>query len=173
VRERKNWSTFDVAEEGVRPALIIEITSPETASIDRSNKLEEYDLAGVPLYVIVDSVTLRKQPSLRLLGFSQTPDGYQPLAPNERGWLWLDPVRVWLGIADQEIVCYDEAGTPLGDYRTLAVALVEETEARADAERQIAEAAQAREAAEHRAAAAEARIQELEAELRRLRGNDH
>lgn len=26
VRERKNWSTFDVAAEGVRPALIIEIT---------------------------------------------------------------------------------------------------------------------------------------------------
>ena len=41
LRARKNWSTFDVASEGVRPALIIEITSPEIASIDRSNKLEE------------------------------------------------------------------------------------------------------------------------------------
>ena|SRR3712207_241616 len=38
VRERKNWSTFDVATEGVRPALIIEVISPETAALDRSVK---------------------------------------------------------------------------------------------------------------------------------------
>jgi Uma2 family endonuclease len=41
VRARKNWSTFDVVEEGVRPDLIVEVTSPETAALDRSNKLEE------------------------------------------------------------------------------------------------------------------------------------
>ena len=28
VRERQNWGTFFVAKEGVRPALIIEVTSP-------------------------------------------------------------------------------------------------------------------------------------------------
>src|SRR5689334_12394382 len=56
VRERKNWSTFDVAREGVRPTLIIEVTSPETAAIDRSSKLEEYNLARVPLYVIIDTL---------------------------------------------------------------------------------------------------------------------
>src|SRR5918911_1104026 len=103
VRARKNWSTFDVAAEGVRPALIIEITSPETASIDRSNKLEEYDLAGVPLYVIVDSVMLRKEPALRLLGYTQTPNGYQVLPPNERGRIWLAPARTWLGVEQNEI----------------------------------------------------------------------
>jgi Uma2 family endonuclease len=155
VRARKNWSTFDVATEGVRPALIIEITSPETASIDRSNKLEEYDLAGVPLYVIVDTVMLRKEPALRLLGYTQTPDGYQVLPPNERGWLWLEPVRIWLGVERHEIVCYDEGGTPLGDYRALAEVLARETQARGEAER--------------RATAAEARIRELELELQRLR----
>jgi hypothetical protein len=169
-----------VTEEGVRPALIVEVTSPETASIDRSNKLEEYDLAGVPLYVIVDSVTLRKQPSLRLLGFTQTPDGYQTLPQNDRGWLWLAPVRVWLGIADQELVCYDETGTPLGDYRALAAALAAEAHSRADAEQRAAAEVQARTAAERqiaeaerRAAAAEARVLELEAELRRMRGEVH
>jgi len=54
----------------VRPALIIEVTFPETAGPDRSNKLEEYDLAGVPLYVIVDAFTLVTQPRLRLLGYN-------------------------------------------------------------------------------------------------------
>jgi Uma2 family endonuclease len=155
VRARKNWSTFDVAAEGVRPALIIEITSPETASIDRSNKLEEYDLAGVPLYVIVDTVMLRKEPALRLLAYTQTPNGYQVLPPDERGWIWLAPVRTWLGVEQHEIVCYDETGQPIGDYRALAEALTAETQARAEAER--------------RAETAEERIRELEAELQRLR----
>jgi Uma2 family endonuclease len=155
VRARKNWSTFDVAAEGVRPTLIIEITSPETASIDRSNKLEEYDLAGVPLYVIVDTFMLRKEPALRLLAYTQTPNGYQVLPPDERGRIWLAPVRTWLGVEQQEIVCYDETSQPLGDYRALAEALTAETQARAEAER--------------RAETAEARIRELEAELRRLR----
>ena len=34
LRERRDWSTFDVAEEGARPALMIEITSPETREND-------------------------------------------------------------------------------------------------------------------------------------------
>jgi colicin import membrane protein len=177
VRQRQNWSTFDVAREGVRPALIIEITSPETASIDRSNKLEEYDIAGVPLYVIVDTVVLRKRPILRLLGYTQTEDGYQVLPPNERGWLWLAPVQLWLGVAGNELVAYSATGSPLGDYQALAAALAEESAARAVAEQERAGAEQAREAAEQaqvaaeqRAAAAEAQLRELEAELRRLRG---
>jgi Uma2 family endonuclease len=172
VRERKNWSTFDVATEGVRPALIIEITSPETASIDRSHKLEEYDAAGVPLYVIIDTFTLRRQPALRLLGYSQSPNGYQVLSPNEQGWLWLEPVRVWLGVQQNVIVCYDEAGQPLGDYIGLAAALEAEAQARVQAEARAAAEAQARVQAEARAVMAEERLIQLEAELRRLRGTE-
>ncbi len=192
VRERKNWSTFDVADEGVRPALIVEITSPETAAIDRSAKLEEYTRAGVPLYVIVDTLVYERVPRLLILGYRQGPNGYQPLAADERGWLWLDPVRVWLGVADNEIVCYDEAGQPLGDYRELAAALATVTAARAaadrratvaerratEADRRATEASQRATEADRRAtaeaearAAAEARLRELEAALRELRGD--
>jgi hypothetical protein len=136
--------------------LIIEITSPETASIARSNKLEEYDLAGVPLYVVVDAVQLRKEPTLRLLAYTQTPTGYHVLPPNEHGWIWLAPARTWLGVTNQELVCYDADEKPLGDYRALAEALAAATRIRAEAER--------------RADAAEAHIRDLEAELQRLRG---
>jgi Uma2 family endonuclease len=155
VRERKKWSTFDVAIEGVRPDLIVELTSRETASIDRSDKLDEYDLAGVPYYVIIDAVTTRRQPTLRLLGYERGPMGYQVLVPDGRGRLWLPPIRVWLGIENDEIVCYNEHDQPLGDYRALALALEAEAEARA--------------AAERRADELEARMREMEAELRRLR----
>ncbi|GIW01228.1 Uma2 family endonuclease [Roseiflexus sp.] len=50
IREHKNWSAFDVAAEGVRPTVLIEITSPETREIDLTVKLDEYDLAGVEFY---------------------------------------------------------------------------------------------------------------------------
>jgi Uma2 family endonuclease len=178
VREReKNWSTFDVAAEGVRPALIVELTSPETAALDRSPKLEEYELAGVPLYVIIDGVARRREPTLRLFGFAQSPTGYRSLATDERGRLWLAPVRLWLGVEEDELVCYDEADRPLGDYRALAAALAAETRGRAEAERQVEDARRARVEAERRAEAeqqgrlaAEARLRALEDELRQLRG---
>jgi Uma2 family endonuclease len=169
VREPKNWSTFNVAEEGVRPALIIEVTSPETAALDRSAKLDEYELAGVPLYVIVDTVALR-QPVPRLLGYTRTPVGYQPLAPDERGRLWLAPVRLWLGVEGDEIVCYDEASRPQGDYRALAVAVTAAERARAEAERARGEAERRAEAEAAARAEAEARLRALEEELRQLRG---
>ena len=49
VRERQNWGTFSVVKEGVRPSLIIEVTSPKTRKGDMVDKVDEYALAGVPL----------------------------------------------------------------------------------------------------------------------------
>jgi colicin import membrane protein len=160
VRERKRWPTFNVAIEGARPALIIEVTSPETANVDRADKVDEYAEVGVPLYVIVDTYYFRKKLLQRLIGYQLTREGYQPLFPDERGWLWLEPVRVWLAITDGKVVCYDEQGQPFGDHAT-EVALRRAAEARAQAE------VEARVQAEGRAAEAEARIRALEEQLRR------
>lgn len=178
VRQRRDWSTFSVAEEGVRPALIIELTSPSTASLDRSTKLDEYAEAGVETYILIDTIRFRGSFALRLVGYTLTPVGYQPLAPDNRGRYWLAAARVWLGIEANEIVCYDEAGQPLGDYVTLTTTLraaeqraAAEAKARIAAEQRAAAEATARVAAEQRADTAEARLRALEAELRRLRGS--
>ncbi|MGB9751406.1 Uma2 family endonuclease [Roseiflexus castenholzii] len=182
VKERKNWSTFRVAEEGVRPALIVEITSPETRGHDVMTKVDHYEMAGVPLYVIVDGIERRGQLGVRLIGYTLTPEGYRMLAPDDQGRLWLAPVRVWLGVRDGDIICYDEAGNPLGDHLALAQALQEEERARRAAEAHAAEEERARRAAEARAAEeerarraaearaveAESRIRQLEAALRRM-----
>lgn len=149
VRERQPWSTFDVAAEGVRPALIIELTSPATAGLDRSDKLEQYELVAVPQYVIVDAVRGEQLVAPRLLGYRLGPAGYQGQAPDDRGRLWLEAARLWLGVADGELVCYDEANRPLGDYTALATALAAEQAARAGLE---------------------TRLRELEAELRQRSG---
>jgi Uma2 family endonuclease len=163
VRERKNWSTFDVAQEGTRPALIIEITSPETRGIDLIDKLDHYDIASVPLYVIVDAVERRGREMIRLMGHRQTETAYATLAPDERGWLWLEPVQLWLGVRDNEVYFFDADGVQMGDYVEVNAALVAAEERAALAEERATTEAHAR-------AVAEARIHELEAELRRLRG---
>ena len=46
VHDQRNWSTFDVAQEGVRPTLIIEVTSPETRVNDFVTKRDEYALGA-------------------------------------------------------------------------------------------------------------------------------
>lgn len=163
VRERRNWSTFDVAQEGARPALIIEVTSPETRRNDLYDKLMEYDQAGVAFYIIVDAYERRGVPNWRLLGFQNTPEGYLVLPPNERGRLWMEPVRLWIGLHNHHIECYDEAGNPIGDYVQVKAALTEAEARAAEAEKRAAAEAEAR-------AAAETRLRELEQELRRLRG---
>jgi Uma2 family endonuclease len=174
VRERRNWSTFDTAEEGTKPSLIIEITSPGTRNVDLISKVNEYAEAGVPYYVIVDTVRRKDQePYWRLLGYRLEDDSYVDFAPNEQGWLWLEPVRLWLALEGNRLVCYDENGRLLEDYTTVSLARAA-AEARADAaEAEAKEAkAQAEEATAHatkaeaRAEAAEARIGQLEALLK-------
>jgi Uma2 family endonuclease len=184
VRERRNWATFDVAQEGVRPALVIEVTSPQTRKLDLADKVDGYDRAGIPFYVIVDIIEHRGVEIPRLQGYHQTLAGYELFAPDERGWLWLEPVKLWLGVADEAIVCYDEAGRPFADYPVVVAErdaattrLAAEAQARVEAEARVVAEAQVRMEAEARAAAearlraaAEARLAEVEAELRRLRG---
>lgn len=158
VREHKNWTTFDVAEEGVRPALIVEVVSPEYANLDRSNKLDEYDRAGVPLYVILDTVAQRDAELLRLLAYGKQDGTYAPLPRAEQGRVWIAPARIWLSIEQNELVIYDEAGAVIPDYAALYQARIE-AEGRAAAEQQAR-------------IEAEAKLRALEAELRRLRGTD-
>jgi hypothetical protein len=123
VRERKNWSTFDVAVEGTRPALIVEVTSPETRSIDLAKKVEEYDLVGVANYVIIDLVQRKGQIVPRLLGYRQTPSVYAVIAPDDQGRIWLEPLNCWLATTPDGVICSDATGAPLSDYPELKTAL--------------------------------------------------
>jgi hypothetical protein len=42
------------------------------------------------------------------------------MTPDARGWLWLEPLRLWIGVRDGEVYCFDEQGRQLGDYADLA-----------------------------------------------------
>jgi Uma2 family endonuclease len=189
---RRPRNKFDVAREGTRPFLIIEIVSPDTRVNDVERKFEEYYRAGVPLYVIVDEEW--EGAPRRVLAYRHTPQGYEAIPPDAHGRVLLQRVGVLLGLRDNHVVCYDAVtGEEVGDYTQVTQAQARErearlaaeqrerqqAEARAAAEQRAREEAQARQAAEERARAeaearqaAEQKLRDLEAELRRLRGED-
>ncbi|MGP0063605.1 MAG: Uma2 family endonuclease [Isosphaeraceae bacterium] len=165
--EYQDWATLDVEAEGMTPDLVVEVTSPSTRQNDVESKFDYYNRARVPLYVIVDADKEdRQQRRLSLMAFRWTRGGYQRIAPDPRGWIWLEPVRLWLGVAQgprpefERVACFNERGEEIGDYTEVTRSLVAESEARAQAERRADEEAEARLQAERRAdEEAEARLQ--------------
>lgn len=143
---RRRKKSFRVKREGAKPQLLVEITSPTKRLVDLEEKVIEYYQAEVPFYVIVDdelrSLNEDAPRRLRILGFRRGEEGYERISLNKEGRLWLETVKVSLGIEGERVVCFDEAGKRIPNFAESRQALVE----------------------------AEQRNAELEAELRRLRG---
>jgi Uma2 family endonuclease len=147
--------TFRLAPSGGHCLLVIELVSPDTRTNDVDRKPDEYHQAGVPLYVIVDQKG--EEGPRQLLAYRHTPEGYVLEELDEYGRVLLEPLGLRLGLKDNRVVCFDaQTGDELGDY-------TQEHEARQAAEQDRQREAQARQAAEQR-------LREVEAELRRLRG---
>ena len=137
----RQWNTFPAGQQGARCLFVVELVSPKTRRNDLKRKPPEYHQAGVPLYIIVDQK--EEDGPRRLLAYRNTPAGFVPEPLDERGRVLLKPLGVLLGLRDNRVVCYDaKTGEEIRDYTG-------ETQARQ---------------------AAEARLRELEAEMRRLRG---
>jgi hypothetical protein len=115
---------------------------------------------------------------VELIGYRYAPAGYERIAADVRGWIWLDPLGLWLGVVQDprlgcdRLACFDaETGAEIGDYQAISQALAAATAAQAQAEGRVQAEASAREQAEARVLAevdartqAEARAQ---AEARR------
>jgi hypothetical protein len=123
VRRRIAWSSFNVAEEGARPVLVAEVTSPETRSNDLGIKKVYYHRAKVPWYVIAD-VTREADDERRieLILYRRTGRAYRRVPADDRGRVWLEPVGLWLGVTRDarggfmRLVCYDpETDQEVGD----------------------------------------------------------
>lgn len=149
-RPKRDWSTFDVRREGVRPVLTVEITSPDTRRNDTVTKVEHYHRAEVPLYVIVDARERRGRRTLRLLGYRWMPARYEELPLDEQGRLLLEPLGLLLGVKGDRVVLYDAAtGAEVGDYEAVVKTL---------------------EAAQAQVADLQARLRELEEQLQQHPG---
>ena len=160
VRKRRNWSTFEVAVERARPALIIEIVSLDARENDVVIKVEQYARAGVAQYVIVDDTGRGGTRRLRLLDYRLEGTAYRLQAPDADGRVHLAIADVWLGIRRDHVVCYDAAGREIGDYVTVVrQAAKAEARAKQAAARAKEAAARARQEAAAREAEAAARAE--------------
>jgi Uma2 family endonuclease len=158
---RAEYASFQVAEEGVRPSLLIEHVSPSTRSNDVDTKVDHYHRARVPQYVIIDCDD--DDAPLRLIDYRWTPDSYREEPADAQGRVVLACVNLRLGVDGRRVVLFDEAGRELGDYEAVCSALRAEVQARLAAEELAQTEAQMRRLAEER-------LRSVEAELRRLRG---
>jgi len=139
--KRRWWWVLD--EGGRYPDVIIELLSPGTARMDRTTKKKIYERTfRTPDYFCYDPFTNL------LEGWSLGPEGrYEPLLPNDKGWLWCAELGLWLGIWEgtyQDLPArwprfYDAEGRLLPNSAEAADA----ERQRADAERQRADALQA------------------------------
>ncbi len=174
--ERDYWPSFQVAAEGVRPVLIIEIVSPATREADLVTKVKQYHQARVPFYAIVDRE--REDGPPRLLGYRWTPERYVEAPRDEQGRLLLEAAELWLGVRGNRVVLFDAiTGEEIPDFIEQGRALSQaqramraKDEALGKAEERHRAETEAREAAEGRAraeaearAAAERRVAEEQA----------
>ena len=185
-----NRTRFNVGVEGVRPRLVIEVVSPEYRKEDRVEKLREYELAGVPEYIILDQRRQRGHLVDEALGYELRGGRYSPILPDEQGRVLSKAVGLWISL-QQGVVVLEDAATgerlltsqELADRIEAAEARAHEAEVQAREEQAAREAAEAqarkeqvaRETAEAKAREEqmareqiEQRLQALEAQLRAL-----
>ncbi len=190
-RPRLSWITW--MEDGRYPDVIFELLSPSTEQTDLEDKKQIYEqtFRTAEYFCIAPEVE-------RLLGWRRERQGYVPIMPAARGWLWSEELGLWLGAwegqffgephtwvrfytAEGDLVLLpEEAERQRAETEAAARAAAEQ---RAEAERQRAEAeaaaraaaeqraeaeATARAAAEQQLAALTARLAELEAAQRRV-----
>lgn len=158
-RERQGWVVWE--EAGRYPDVIVELLSPSTAAVDHGVKKDIYEqIFRTTDYFVFDPF----QPD-SLAGWHLDVDhGYQPLRPNQQGWLWCQKLNLWLGtwvgVLDREpqagtchwLRFYDSAGNLVPLPEELAQTQAAQERQRADQERQRAEYEQQRAAQERQRA---------------------
>jgi Uma2 family endonuclease len=150
---------YKLWEEGRVPSLVIEVTSSSTKDEDVNDKKDVYRRLGVEEYVLFDPYGDYLEPSLQ--GYRLQSGWYVSVSPETDDSLLSRTAGLLLRAEGERLRLVDPVtGRPL-------LWSEEEAEAREAAETRAAEEAAAREAAESRAAAAEERIRLLEEELAR------
>lgn len=139
-RERQGWVVWE--EGGRYPNLIVELLSASTKGNDRKGKKKLYArVFKTPEYYLYDPDTCV------LEGFRLSGDLYQPIPPNPQGRLPSEQLGVelglWQGLREDQNTTWVRLFHPDGSLVPSKEELHEAAEARAEAERQRADAAEA------------------------------
>ncbi|MEG4098253.1 Uma2 family endonuclease [Microcoleus sp. Pol8_D1] len=144
---RQGWVVWN--ENGRYPDAIVELMSPATATVDTAIKKDIYEqVFRTPDYFVFDPFDPNYLQRWRLDATLR----YQPLVPNERGWLWCKTLGFWLGtwegIVDRETATwvrfFDESGNLILLPEEAAQQQAEAAQQQAEQERQRASRLEAR-----------------------------
>jgi Uma2 family endonuclease len=92
-------SSFDVLAEGTRPCLVLEVVSPDLAENDYVKKVEIYQQAGIPEYVLLDPPRRATKNRLLLTGHRLGTDGrYREIQPDGEGFLLSETTQLRFGV---------------------------------------------------------------------------
>jgi len=144
--------TLFVADLGLKPLVLFEVTSPETRHIDFGDKFDEYLYVGVPVYVVLDLAAPDGEP--RVIGFQLAGDRYREMPTDPRLGLYVPALELWFRLEDGWLIVADAAGKDLPDSREMGLSL-DAAEAETKAEKQRAEAEKQRAEAEKQRAESE------------------
>lgn len=162
----KDTATIRLRDLPGEVELIIEITSPNTRRLDYKDRLEKYHAARISRVVVVDLVRAKRRPEFLIIDRQWTPDGYHQTNVGQTRKVWLDALKLWLGVENSDIVFRDEENAVLLTYSELNQALAD-AKAKAEAEAQAAVARLAATQAE--AQVTVARLADADDRIRRLR----
>jgi Uma2 family endonuclease len=137
---RETWTVWD--EGGRYPDFIIELLSKTTRDEDLTTKKDLYQTTFKAFeYCCYDPATRE------LLAWRGT-GSYEPVPPNDKGWIWIEKMQLWLGVwhgvyhgmeADWPRF-YDPKGNILPSRAEEEHQLAEQEKLRADVEKQRADA---------------------------------
>ncbi|MEA5554374.1 Uma2 family endonuclease [Anabaena cylindrica UHCC 0172] len=100
---RNSWVVWQ--EDGKYPNIIIELLSDASVSIDKGLKKQIYqDIFRTPEYFWFDPN------NLEFAGFILVGGTYQPLEPNNQGWLWSQQLSLYLGIHENKLRYFTNEG---------------------------------------------------------------
>jgi Uma2 family endonuclease len=162
---REGRTIYKVAEEGVLPCLVLEVASYSDAAVyqnDHEKKVEIYQQAGVPEYLIVDP-PYPPEDGLTVMGYRLASDGqYRRIRPDSRGRLHSETTGLFFAPSE------DGRTVRVGDAATGEWLLTpgEESAARKAAQERAICEAEARKAAEAETARLRAEIERLKKSLK-------
>ena len=146
---RESWIVWE--EGGRYPDVIVELLSPSTAEVDFGKKKDIYEQTfRTPDYFVFDPFD---PTSLRGWHLNAN-QKYEPLVPNEQGWLWSPSLELWLGTWSGTIERHPGVWLRFYDINGVLVATPQEVaqQQAAQAQQQAAQAQQQAAQAQQQAA---------------------
>ncbi len=92
--EERARTSYDLQEEGVFPAFVLEVVSPSSTARDEREKLHAYDILGAQEYALF---TPREDAPSSLAGYRRNAAGqFEPWPLDAEGWLWSEVLGLHL-----------------------------------------------------------------------------